>query len=84
MSQTKQTQEMPERVSISTAVLNTVLQILSGLPYSQVANTIAEVQQDVQGLGPAPTPAVPTKPLNTDPVEEAIIVEDKNEPEADK
>ena len=39
-----------ERLSISTEVLNTLLNVLAQRPYAEVANIITEAQQDVRPI----------------------------------
>jgi len=40
--------QAPERVTLSTEVLNGVLKILADLPFSQVANVINAIQADAK------------------------------------
>ena len=40
--------QAPERVSISTEVLNGVLKVLAEMPFSQVANVINAIQADAK------------------------------------
>jgi hypothetical protein len=39
-----------ERMTVSTEVLNKVLQVLGAMPYAQVASVVQELQQDAQPL----------------------------------
>ena len=49
-----------EKISLSTNLVNAILQYMGNQPYAQVANLIAGIQQEVQGQVPpalAETPA---------------------------
>lgn len=58
-------QIQPERVSLSTAVVNEVLSIFGSMPFNQVNGIIQKIQQDVK-------PIIETAP-ETKPQDEAEV-----------